>query len=406
MPLTEMAIRKAKPTDKTQKLADGRGLSLWILPSGGKSWRWRYTINGKEKLMTLGLYPDVSLAQARELCDQARKQKAIGHDPMVERKIVKQQRRVAAENSFETIARAWHAHWSPARSARHAQNVLRRLEADLFPRLGARPIADIQPLELVGAIKDIASRGALDIAKRAYQTSGQIFAFAMTHGFAQRNPARDLSPSDFLPSRHQEHFARVDAKELPQLLIAIEAYQGSNITRLAMKLLANTFVRTGELIGARWSEFELDDRLWRIPASRMKMRTEHLVPLSDQSLQILQALQMLTGRTELLFPGERDRRKPMSNNTILAALKRMGYAGKMTGHGFRGVASTILHEKGYEHEHIELQLAHMARNKVSAAYNHARYLDQRRILMQEWSDYLEQIVRPERTHNGVLRAVA
>lgn len=393
MPLTELAVRKAKGTDRAYKLTDSGGLFLYVMPAGGKSWRWKYYVDGREKLMTLGLYPDVSLAEARERRDQARKMKSAGHDPMAERKLEQQLRRIAAENAFEAVAKAWLAQWSPDKSPRHVEYVQRRLEADVFPEIGSRPVSEIQAPELVAMVKKISARGAGDIAKRAYQTCSQVFRYAVAHGLAQRNPAADVKPGDVLPARRQEHYSRVDSRELPELLRHIEAYQGSATTRLAMKLMALTFVRTSELIGARWSEFDLDVAEWRIPAERMKMRTPHIVPLSRQAVEVLKTLQLVTGRSKLLFPGERDHEKPMSNNTILGALKRMGYQGRMTGHGFRGVASTILHEHGFNHEYIELQLAHSARDKVSAAYNHAKYLEQRAELMQQWADYLDAAAR-------------
>lgn len=393
MPLTDTAIRKAKAKEKPYKLSDSGGLYLYVTPAGGRSWRWKYYVEGREKLMTLGNYPDVSLAEARERRDQARKVKSNGQDPMAERKLAQQLRRVAAANSFEAVAKAWLEQWRPNKSPRHVEYVQRRLEADVFPEIGARPVSEIQAPELVAMVKKISDRGAVDIAKRAYQTCSQVFRYAVAHGLAQRNPAADVKPGDVLPARRQEHYSRVDSRELPALLRHIEAYQGSVTTRLAMKLMALTFVRTGELIGARWEEFDLDCAEWRIPAERMKMRTPHIVPLSTQAVEVLKTLQLVTGRSKLLFPGERDHEKPMSNNTILGALKRMGYQGRMTGHGFRGVASTILHEFGFDHDHIELQLAHSARDKVAAAYNHAKYLEQRTAMMQDWADYLDAIVR-------------
>jgi integrase len=271
--------------------------------------------------------------------------------------------------------------------------VIRRLEVDVFPIIGSRPISEIQAPELVNMMKAIQRRGALDISKRCYQMTGQVFRYAVAHGIAERNPAGDIKPSDILPSRRQTNYARVEAKDLPALLRAIEAYQGTPVTRLAIKLLALTFVRTSELIGARWEELDLQAGQWRIPAERMKMRSEHIVPLSLQTIQTLQILNGVTGHSKLLFPGERNHSKPMSNNTILKALERMGYKGRMTGHGFRGLASTILHEHGFDHPHIELQLAHQERNAVSAAYNHAVYLKQRAKMMQWWANYLEQQLR-------------
>lgn len=392
MPLTDTAIKKAKAQDKPYKMVDGGGLFLLVTTAGGKSWRLKYRIDGKEKLMTLGLYPDVSLAEARDRRDQARKQKASGVDPMLERKKARLIRLIAAENSFASVARAWFEAWRGARSPRHADYVMRRLEADVFPVIGTRPVNEIQTLELVAMVKKIAERGAIDIAKRAYQTCGQVFRYAVAHGLATHNPAAGVRPADILATRKSNNFARVEAKELPELLRHIEAYHGSAITRLAMKLMVLTFVRTSELIGARWDEFDLKAAQWRIPAVRMKMKTPHIVPLATQTVEVLRTLHIVTGHSKLLFPGERDHEKPMSNNTILAALKRMGYQGRMTGHGFRGVASTILHEQGFDHAHIELQLAHLERNSVSAAYNHALYLEQRARMMQEWANYLEACV--------------
>jgi integrase len=242
-------------------------------------------------------------------------------------------------------------------------------------------------------VKAVAQRGALDIAKRCLQMCSQVFRYAIAHGKAARNPATDIRPSDILPARVKENYARIDAKELPALLRKIEGYQGTPTTRLAIKLMALTFVRTTELIEARWEEFDLAAARWDIPAARMKMKTPHTVPLSSQAIQVLQVLQEVTGGRVLLFPGERDHDKSMSNNTILKALERMGYKHRMTGHGFRGIASTVLHEQGYDHAHIELQLAHMERNSTSAAYNHALYLKQRAAMMQGWGDYLEGLAR-------------
>lgn len=388
--LTDTRIKTARPQEKLYKLTDERGLHLSVYPNGSKLWQMRYRFDGKEKTASLGPYPEVSLAQAREKRDQMRKQLASEIDPVQAQRQVKAAKRVAQENSFEAVARMWFDGWKAARSVRHADYVIRRLEADVFPAIGKRPIAEIQAPELVAMMKAIEKRGALDIAKRCYQMTGQVFRYAIAHGLAQRNPASDVKPSDVLASRRKENYARIDAKELPNLLRKIEGYQGTPATRMAIKLLALTFVRTSELIEARWDEFDLQVGQWRIPAERMKMRTPHIVPLSSQAVQILQILHGVTGHSALLFPGQRDHAKPISNNTILKALERMGFKGRMTGHGFRGLASTILHEHGFDHAHIELQLAHQERNAVSAAYNHATYLKQRTDLMQWWADYLDQ----------------
>jgi integrase len=241
-------------------------------------------------------------------------------------------------------------------------------------------------------IKKIEVRGAMDIAKRNYNTCGQIFRYAIAHGLATRNPVTDVHSSDFMAPRQTTNFARIDAKDLPDLLTKIDAYQGSSLTRLSMSLMALTFLRTSELIGAKWSEIDFDNALWRVPGSRMKVKTrgEHLVPLSTQAVQVLKALKVVSGHKALIFPGERDPSKPMSNNTILGGLKRMGYQGRMTGHGFRGLASTSLHEANFNHFHVEVQLAHTEENEVAAAYNHAKYLAQRTLMMQWWGDYLDK----------------
>jgi integrase len=393
MPLTDTEVRKARPAVKPYRISDTGSLFLWVTPSGGKLWRWAYKHEGKEKLMSFGKYPDVPLALARERHAEARKLLATGLDPMAQRKSVKTLEKAAIEDSFQSIASLWLAHWQDGKSPRHVDYVKRRMEADILPCLGARPIAGIEAPELVAMTKAIQDRGARDIAKRALETTGQVFRYAIAHGYATRNPASDIRPGDILKSGRKLNYARVDARELPDLLRAIEVYQGTHVTRLAIKLIALTFVRTSELIGAKWAEFDPEAARWDIPAERMKMRTPHIVSLSRQTLDVLATLRTLTGQSEWLFPGDRNAKKPMSNNTILKALERMGYKGRMTGHGFRGLASTILHEQGYNHEHIELQLAHAPRNAVSAAYNHALYLEPRARMMQGWADYLEQTQR-------------
>ena len=393
MALTDTEIRRSKFADKPYRLTDGRGLYLHITKTGGKLWRWKYRFEGKEKLMALGQYPDVPLADARDRLAEARRLLASGVDPMATRKAEKAAKREAGANSFQAIAALWLEHWCADKSPRHADTTRRRLEANVFPCLGARPIAEIEPPELVAMVKAIEARGAGDLAKRALETAGQIFRYAIAHGYASRNPVAEFKPADVLKPTRKVNLARVDAKELPALLRAIEVYRGKVVTRLAIKLLALTFVRTSELIEARWEEIDFQAGRWNIPAQRMKMDTPHIVPLSRQAIEVLEMLQTLTGAGDLLFPGDRDPKRPMSNNTILLALDRMGYRGRQTGHGFRGLASTLMHEQGYPHEHIELQLAHTPRNAVSAAYNHALYLEPRARMMQDWADYLEQTQR-------------
>jgi integrase len=391
--LTDTEIRRAKPQGASYQMTDGRGLFLLITPAGGKLWRYKYRFAGDGKQMSYGKYPDVSLADARDRHAAARKLLAAGVDPAAQRKADKAAQKASDAHSFRTVALLWLEHWKQDKSARHVEGTRRRLGANVFPTLGARPIDQIEAPELVVMVKAIEGRGVSDLAKRALETCGQIFRYAVAHGYCRRNPATDIKPRDVLKPTVKVNLARVDAKEWPNLLRAIEVYQGKQVTRLAMKLMALTFVRTSELIGARWPEFDVEAKRWNIPAERMKMKTPHIVPLSTQTLEILELLRTVTGGGELLFPGDVDPRRTMSNNTILEALDRMGYGGVMTGHGFRGLASTLLHEQGWPHEHIELQLAHAPRNAVSAAYNHALYLEPRSKMMRAWGDYLEQTQR-------------
>ncbi|MDO8442173.1 MAG: integrase arm-type DNA-binding domain-containing protein [Polaromonas sp.] len=381
--LTDIKIRQTKPRTTQFKLNDGGGLHLLVTPSGSKLWRWKYAkATGKEGLKALGRYPDVSLAEAREARNAMRKQLVQGIDPAEKARQEKHARLIAAENSFKSVAGSWWEKWKVGLSQQHAEQVMRRFEKNVFPHIGTRPITEISAPEIVAMLNAIQKRGVIDIAKRSLQTCNQVFRFAIANGLAVNNPAAAIRPGDVLQTRPAVNLARVDSKELPTLLRKIEAYRGTPLTRLAMKLIAQTFVRTSELIEAPWSEFDLDAAEWRIPAERMKAKKLHIVPLSTQSVTVLRTLHLISGHGKLLFPGERDHEKPMSNNTILKALKIMGYAGQMTGHGFRGVASTMLNDMDFKEAHIELQMAHQQRNKVAAAYNHAQYLKQRRVMMQ------------------------
>jgi integrase len=403
--LTDKKVRQAKPKEQAYRITDGLGLYLMVTPAGGKLWRWKYRFQGVEKLMTFGKYPDVPIDAARGRRDAARGVLASGADPMEKRKAEKVAAALEDKRKFGAVGALWHEHWRVDKSAQHIDATRRRLEANVYPHLGERPIDEIKTPELVRMVKAIEARGVGDLARRALETTGQIFRYGVAHGYCERNPCADIKPGDVLKPTRSRNLARVDATALPALLRAIEVYQGKVVTRLSMKLMALTFVRTSELIGARWDEFDfatdpLDHVLgiapmarWNIPAERMKMKTPHIVPLATQTIEVLELLRTVTGRGELLFPGDVDRRKTMSNNTILEALDRMGYGGIMTGHGFRGLASTLLHEQGWPHEHIELQLAHAPRNAVSAAYNHALYLEPRAKMMQAWGDYLEKLQR-------------
>jgi integrase len=396
MALTNTEILNVKPQSKAFKLYDELGLFLQVTPSGGKWWRFKYRFDGKEKLLSFGTYPDVSLANARGRRDNARKLLASDPpiDPSESRKTIKAESNANKSNTFELWAGKWWQHWHAGKSERHAEYVKRRLELDVYPAIGKRPINDITAYEIVDTIKGIAERGALDIAKRSHQTIGQIFRYAIAHGKesnTKRNPATDIKPSDIIETRAQVNYARVGIEELPMLLRAIDTSKSTPLTRLAVKLIALTFVRTSELIGARWCEFDLDAGLWRIPPERMKKKTLHIVPLSKQAIEIVNTLKELSCHSELLFPNQNDHSKPMSNNTILKALEVMGYKGKMTGHGFRGIASTQLNEMGYDEKHIEIQLAHLTGNATQRAYDHAKHIPARKLMMQVWADYLDEL---------------
>jgi integrase len=395
MALTDAACRNATcpPGKARERLTDAGGLYLEVQPSGSKQWRWKYRHGDKEKRLALGGYPAVTLAKARLDRDAARLVLKAGTDPVQVKKDAKLASRVRLGTTFEAVARSWFDNWKGPKSPRHADYVMRRMEADVFPAIGSKPIGDVTAPHLLAMCKAIESRGALDIARRAWQTCGQVFEFALAHGMVERNPSKDVRPGAALKPREKGHYPRIDPKEYPELLRKMHVYQGSVYTRVALQLMALTFVRTGELTGAAWDEFDLDAAEWRIPAQRMKMRTPHIVPLARQAVELLQCLREVRGAVGLLFPGERDHEKPMSNGAILMALRRMGYAGRMTGHGYRGLASTILHELDFDHTHIELQLAHQDRDEVSAAYNFATYLPQRRTMMQAYADHLDALRR-------------
>jgi integrase len=391
MSLTEVAIKAAKPSDKARKLYDTEGLYLEVAPSGGKWWRFKYRVNGKEKRISLGTYPKVSLLQARKARDEVKRMLADGVDPSQARQQKKSAALIAASNSFESVARSWFKGWAKTRSPKHAAKTMRRLEVDVFPQIGRLPIATIKSAQIVALAKLVESRGANDLARRAIQISGQVLRYAVGHELTEYNPVSNIRPSDVLTPLRRTNYARVPLSCLPQLLRDIDDYRGHIRTRIAMQLMALTFVRTGELIRARWDEFDLKAARWQIPAEVMKMRDPHIVPLSRQALALLDFLRQTGTSDVLLFPGKNDHEKAISNNTILQALARMGYKGRMTGHGFRGIASTALHEMGFEHAHIEMQLAHQERDETSAAYNYATYLPQRTAMMQHWADHLDSL---------------
>ncbi len=388
MPLSDTAIRNAKPKTKPYKLPDSGGLYLLIHPSGGKRWRYKYRWLGKEKLLAFGTYPDVKLVEAREAHAKARKILAAGNDPGEAKKEEKRQVAINHENSFEAIAREWHESRKEIWTPRYAEFMLKRLEADVFPKLGARPIANISAPELLSVLRLIEKRGALEMAQRAMQTCSQIFMFGIVTGRAKDNPAINLKGA--LKTPKKKHYAHLDAVDLPEFFQRLETYDGNIQTKLALKLLVLTFVRTAELRGMQWPEINFDKSEWRISAERMKMRTAHIVPLSEQAVKILQEMKKYTGSWNYVFTNQFKPIKCMSENTILYALYRMGYRDRATGHGFRHTASTILNENGFKGDAIERQLAHMERKKVRGVYNHAEYLPERKKMMQWWADYLDE----------------
>ena len=373
-----------------RKLHDGDGLYLWVYLDGRKYWRMRYWQAGKEKSLSIGVYPKISLSDARKKREELRKQLEADLDPSAERKAANLRKKLSAENSFEAVALEWYNKQLHTWVPHHADDVKRRLESNIFPALGKRPLDQIEAPELLQAIRKIEARGSYDLAHRVLQVCGQVFRYGIATGRCTRNLSTDLRGA--LTPHVKQHQAAVRSEELPDLLRAIAKYDeiGDKQTRLALQLLAQTFVRTNELIGAEWVEFDLDNALWIIPAGRMKMKTEHVVPLTRQALAMLTELKEISGGSRFVFPG-RNRDKPISNNTMLFALYRLGYKGKMTGHGFRAVASTILNETGFNPDVIERQLAHCERNEIRGAYNRAEYLPERKRMMQHWADYLDSI---------------
>jgi integrase len=388
MPLTDPKIRNAKPRAKKYKMFDGEGLYLEVLPTGRKYWRMKYFFATKEKVLALGVYPHITLADARELRAQARKLLATGTDPGEAKKQAKRLLEQKHENTFEVLAREWHRNrlgkWTPG----HAKKTMKRLESLVFPRLGQRSVADITASELLSVMRSIEERG-IDLAHRMLQVCGQVFNYAVLTERANNNPAFALRGA--LKPLVKTNRAYLKANELPEYLRKLESYDGALLTKLAMKFLLLTFVRTGELRGAEWSEIDFENKEWRIPAQRMKMRDPHIVPLSKQAIAVLRQIQPLTGQRQYVFTNQHKPSGCMSENTILYGLYRMGYHSRATGHGFRSTASTILNEHGFRPDIIERQLAHGERNSVRAAYNHAQYLPERREMMQWWGDYLAKI---------------
>lgn len=398
--LTALAVVKAKPREKAYKLSAGRGLYLEVVPAGGKYWRWKYRYSGKEKRLALGVFPEVSLAQARQRCDEARAALWEGTDPVAERRARKLAALLSAENSFESIANEWLETKSTEWVEDHTKKVKAWLEQHVFPWIGRSPIADIEAPEVLVMLRRLVKRGTINTAGRIRETISAVFRYAIATGRAKRDPAADLR--DALPRADKRNFASItDPKEVGALLRAIEGFQGTAVTLAALRLAPLVFQRPGELRAMEWAEVDFDAAEWRIPAIRRKLRKAakvnprtppHIVPLSKQALMVLRDLHSLTGRGRLVFPGVRVRTRPMSENTVNAALRRLGYTTEqMTGHGFRHMASTCLNELGWNPDAIERQLSHQDPDAVRGTYNHAQYLVERRKMMQGWADYLDNL---------------
>jgi integrase len=392
MSLTDTAIRNAKPGEKPIKIFDGGGLYLEVAPAGGKWWRLKYRFGGKEKRLSLGVYPDVGLKNARERRDNTRKLLANDIDPAEQRKAIKSAQGDRTANSFEVVAREWFAKFKPNWVASHSDKIIKRLERDVFPWIGDKPIADVRAPELLACLRRIENRGAVETAHRALQNCGQILRYAVATGRAERDSSGDLRGA--LPPVKEQHLASItDPTAVGALLRACDGYQGSFVTQCALRLAPLVFVRPGELRKAEWAEINLDRAEWNIPAERMKLREPHLVPLSTQGVTILRELHALTGSGRYVFPGARTNGRPMSDNAILAALRRMGFAkDEMSGHGFRAMARTILDEVLHVRpDYIEHQLAHAVRDPNGRAYNRTAHLSERRAMMQQWGDYLDKL---------------
>lgn len=381
-----MQIRRAKPEAKAYTLGDGQGLSLLIEPNGSKSWRFRYRFAGKPKMISLGVYPTITLADARSRRADARKLVAEGKNPSEVRKEQKIALQTESESAFEKIATEWHQMKSAKWSEGYAADIMEAFQNDIFPFVGTRPVGEIKPLELLNVLRKIEKRGALEKMRKVRQRCSEVFRYAIATGRAEFNPAADLSSA--LEVHQSNHFPFLKADEIPDFIRALNSYTGSRLVLIATKLLMITGVRTIELRAALWAEFDLGNAIWEIPAERMKMRRPHLVPLSTQALDLLEELKIMTGNYRYVFPGRNDPNKPMSEASINQVIKRIGYGSKVTGHGFRHTLSTILHEQGYESSWIEIQLAHVDKNRIRGTYNHALYLEKRMSMMQYYSDVI------------------
>jgi integrase len=392
MPLTDVKIRNAQTKERPYKLYDRRGLFLLVMPNGSKQWRFRYRVAGKENMLSLGAYPEVSLREARHRADEALRLLEQGRDPRGIRRVRGAGLALEGSETLEVVAREWFEKFSPNWVPSHATTILRRLETNVFPWLGARPIEALEAQDLLPVLRRIEERGALETAHRVRTILSQVFRYAVATGRAKRDPLADLKGA-LSPVRKRHFAALTDPQEVAGLLRAIDTYQGSFVTRCALKLAPLLFVRPGELRQARWEEIDLEQAVWNIPKERVKTRTPHIVPLARQALEILEELKPLTGRSPFVFPSERSYQRPMSENTLLGALRRLGYTKEeMTPHGFRAMGRTMLEEiLQVRPEIIEQQLAHRVLDPLGRAYNRTTHLQERRQMMQAWADYLDEL---------------
>ncbi|HFK5742696.1 TPA: tyrosine-type recombinase/integrase [Enterobacter asburiae] len=398
MKLNARQVDTAKPKDKPYKLADGGGLYLLVNPNGARYWRLKYRVAGKEKLLALGVYPDVTLADARAKRDEAKRGIAGGIDPNEAKREEKIAREANVRNTFQEIACEWHSSKLYKWSEGYASDIMEAFNKDVFPYIGKKPIAEIKPLELLNVLRRMEGRGATEKAKKVRQRCGEVFRYAIVTGRAEYNPAPDLSSA--MQGHESKHYPFLNTSELPTFFEALSGYSGSMLVVLAARLLIITGLRTGELRGAMWQEIDADAAVWEIPAERMKMRRPHIVPLSLQAQAIIMRIREMTGRYPYIFPGRNDPRKTMSEASINQVFKRIGYAGRVTGHGFRHTMSTILHEQGYNTAWIETQLAHVDKNSIRGTYNHAQYLDGRREMLQWYADYMDALEHHENVVHG------
>lgn len=398
MKLTDMAIKRAKPKEKAYTLADGNGLSLLVDTNGSKGWRYRYQFGGKTKMISLGIYPVVTLTEARAKRDEARKLVAGGINPSEARKADKAAAVSQTENTFKNIALEWYEGRKDRWSVGYREDMMDAFEKDVFPYIGNRPIADIKPLELLDVLSVMEKRGATEKLKKVRQRCGEVWKYAIITGRAEYNPAPDLA-SAFVPHK-REHYAHLSVNELPEFLSSIDKYMGSQIVRTALRILILTGVRPGELRKAEWSEINFDNHTWEIPADKMKMRRPHIVPLSEQVTDLLKQIQPISGSYQYVFPSRTDYKKHISDMALNTMIRRMGYGGRATGHGFRHTMSTILHEQGYNTAWIETQLAHVDKNSIRGTYNHAQYIDGRREMLQWYADYIDALENGDNVVHG------